>query len=262
MESLATPPPASTILTRQAPGGVPVSRSQTPQVPYPGYQGSANGNPQFAHPTAYQHLQQPQQRGPLNTSQSPGLQEFDQHGVQKMQTSSPSPFSPAGPVANQISPPQSDHGSRVNTPQNNNYIQGQPFPQGIAPQFAQQAAMTSGATPATMQAQMANMPQGFSPQAMAAQQQRLYHMQLQNQARQMQVNNPAMVGRQNSAMNPMVNPQMAALRQMQHNMAQPNISKANSPEIFLKTLQKFMMNRNQPLDLNPIISGRPIHLMQ
>ncbi|KUL91982.1 hypothetical protein ZTR_01197 [Talaromyces verruculosus] len=247
---------------RQAPGGLPVSRSQTPQVPYPGYQGAANGNPQFAHPTSYQHLQQPQQRGSINTSQSPGLQEFDQHGVQKMQTSSPSPFSPAGPVANQISPPQSDHGSRVNTPQNNTFIQGQAFPQGIPPQFAQQAAITSGATPATMQAQMANMPPGFSPQAMAAQQQRLYHMQLQNQARQMQISNPAIVGRQTSAMNPMVNPQMAALRQMQHNMAQPNISKANSPEIFLKTLQKFMMSRNQPLDLNPVVSGRPIHLMQ
>ncbi|EED19429.1 ARID/BRIGHT domain protein (SWI1), putative [Talaromyces stipitatus ATCC 10500] len=246
---------------RQAPGGLPVSRSQTPQVPYPGYQGPANGNPQFAQPSPYQHLHQQQQRGPLNPSQSPGLQDFDQHGVQKMHTSSPSPFSPAGPVANQISTPQSDHGSRVNTPQNNTFMPGQAFPQGITPQFAQQAAMTSGATSASMQAQLGNMPQGFSPQAMAAQQQRLYQMQLQNQARQMQVNNPAMVGRPAGAMNPMVNPQMAALRQMQHNMSQPNISKANSPELFLKTLQKFMMNRNLPLDLNPVVSGRPIHLM-
>ncbi|OKL62925.1 hypothetical protein UA08_01503 [Talaromyces atroroseus] len=249
---------------RQAPGGLAVSRSQTPQVPFPGYQPPANGNPQFAHhPAAYQHLQQQQQRGPLNTSQSPVLQDFDQHGVQKMQTSSPSPFSPAGPVANQISTPQSDQGSRVNTPQNSTFMPAQNFPQGMPPQFAQSASMSSGPTPASMQPHMNNMQQGFSPQAMAAQQQRLYQMQLQNQARQMQVNNPAMVGRPSGTMNTMaVNPQMAALRQMQHNLSQQNMPKANSPEIFLKTLQKFMMARNQPLDLNPYVSGRPIHLMQ
>lgn len=242
-----------------------MSRSQTPQVPFPGYQGPANGNPQFAHhPTPYQHLQQQQQRGPINASQPSGLSDFDQHGVQKMQTSSPSPFSPAGAVANQISTPQSDHGSRVNTPQNNTFMPGQNYAQGIPPQFAQSAAMSSSATPAAMQPHLSNMQQGFSPQAMAAQQQRLYQMQLQNQARLMQAqgNGPAMVGRPAGAMNPMVNPQMAALRQMQHNVAQPNMPKPNNPEIFLKTLQKFMMSRNLPLDLNPHVSGRPIHLMQ
>jgi SWI/SNF chromatin-remodeling complex subunit SWI1 len=140
---------------------------------------------------------------------------------------------------------------------------GQNFPQGMPHQFAQSASMPSGPTPASMQPHLNNMQSGFSPQAMAAQQQRLYQMQLQNQARQMQVGNPAMVGRPSGAMNPMgVNPQMAALRQMQHNLSQQNMPKPNSPDIFLKTLQKFMMTRNQPLDLNPYVSGRPIHLMQ
>ncbi|QKX56791.1 uncharacterized protein TRUGW13939_03898 [Talaromyces rugulosus] len=242
---------------RQAPGGLPVSRSQTPQVPFAGYQGAANGNPQFA---AYQqHLQQ-QRAAAVNTTQSP-LQDFDQHGVQRVQTASPSPFSPAGAqVGNQISPPQSDQGSRVNTPQNNTFMSNQGYPQGMAPQFS--PAMTSNASSASMQAHLGNMPQGYSAQAMAAQNQRLYQMQLQNQARQMQAGNPAMAGRPTGAMNPMANPQMAALRQMQQNMNQSNMPKPSSPDVFLKTLQKFMLARNQPLDLTPHVSGRPVHLMQ
>ncbi|KAH8692651.1 putative ARID/BRIGHT domain protein [Talaromyces proteolyticus] len=248
---------------RQAPAGLPSSRSQTPQVPFAGYQGPTNGNPQFTHPsTPYQHLQQ--QRVSVNTTQSPSLQDFDQHGVQRVQTASPSPFSPAGPpVGNQISPPQSDQGSRVNTPQNNAFMAGQAYAQGMPAQFAQSTGMTSNATPTPMQAHLANMSQGYSAQAMAAQNQRLYQMQLQNQARQMQqAGNPAMAGRPGSAMNPMANPQMAALRQMQQNMSQPNMPKPTSPEVFLKTLQKFMMTRNQPLELSPHVSGRAIHLMQ
>ncbi|KAL1962082.1 hypothetical protein VTN77DRAFT_610 [Rasamsonia byssochlamydoides] len=247
---------------RQAPGGLPVSRSQTPhQVPFPGYQGPANGTPQYAHhPTPYQHLQQ---GGSVNTSQSPVIQDFDQHGVQRMQTASPSPFSPAGPpVGSQMSPSQSDQGNRVNTPQSSSFMPGQPFPQGMAPQFSPSPAMSSAATPTSMQAHFNNMPQAYSSQAMAAQQQRLYQMQLQNQARQMQANNPGMAGRPaGGGMNPMANPQMAAIRQMQQNMAQQTMTKPGSPEAFMRSLQKFMMSRNLPLDTNPIVCGRPVHLV-
>ncbi|KAE8152667.1 hypothetical protein BDV25DRAFT_150557 [Aspergillus avenaceus] len=250
---------------RQVPGGIAASRSQTPhQVPFPGYQGPANGAPQFApHPAQYQHLQQGTSP---NVTQSPIIQEFDQHGVQRMGTASPSPFSPAGPhVAPHVSPSQSDHPSRVNTPQNNSFIPGQPFPQGMAPQFSPAAAMTSATVQTPMQAHFSAMPQGYQ-QVMAAQQQqqqqqqqqRMHAMQMQNQGRPMGMN-PAMAGRPIAAgMNAMANPQqMAAIRQMQQTMSKPP-----NPEGFMRSLQKFMMSRNLPLDTNPTVCGRPINFVQ
>ncbi|KAL5339194.1 hypothetical protein BJX70DRAFT_174313 [Aspergillus crustosus] len=242
---------------RQAPGGL-ASRSQTPhQVPYPGYQGPVNGAPQFPHPGQYPHLQQ---GTPTSVSQSPIMQDFDQHAAQRIGTASPSPFSPAGPhVGTQMSPAQSDHPSRVNTPQNNSFIPGQHFPQGMGPGFSPSPAMTSAGVQAPMQAQYGGMPQGYQ-QAIAAQQQqqRIHAMQMQNQNRGMNMN-PAMAGRPMVAgMNAMANPQqMAAIRQMQQTMAKPP-----NPEGFMRSLQKFMMQRNLPLDPNPIVSGRSINLVQ
>ncbi|KAF7596438.1 hypothetical protein BBP40_001745 [Aspergillus hancockii] len=247
---------------RQAPGGINASRSQTPhQVPFPGYQGPANGAAQYApHPAQYQHLQQ---GASPNVTQSPIIQDFDQHGVQRMGTASPSPFSPAGPhVGPHMSPSQSDHPSRVNTPQNNSFVSGQPFPQGMGPQFSPATAMTSAAVQAPMQAHFGGMPQGYQ-QAMAAQQQqqqqqRIHALQMQNQARPINMT-PAMAGRPLAAgMNAMANPQqMAAIRQMQQTMSKPP-----NPEGFMRSLQKFMMSRNLPLDPNPIVCGRPINLVQ
>lgn len=244
---------------RPAPGGVSGSRSQTPhQVPFPGYQGPTNGAQFPQHPTPYQHLQQGTSP---NVTQSPIMQDFDQQSV-RMGTASPSPFSPAGPhVGPHMSPSQSDHGSRVNTPQNNNFMPGQAYPQGMGPQFQHGPGMTSAGGQPSMQAQfsgMPQMPQGYH-QAIAAQQQRL-QMQMQNQNRQMNAN-PAIAGRPvPSGMNPMANPQqMAAMRQMQQ---QQNMGKPNNPEGFMRSLQKFMMQRNLPFDPNPVVSGRPINLVQ
>ncbi|KAL4868910.1 hypothetical protein BDV12DRAFT_168856 [Aspergillus spectabilis] len=242
---------------RQAPGGL-ASRSQTPhQVPYPGYQGPVNGAPQFPHPGQYPHLQQGTS---ANVSQSPIIQEFDQHAAQRMGTASPSPFSPAGPhVGTQMSPAQSDHPSRVNTPQNNSFMPSQHYPQGMGPGYSPSPAMTSAGVQAPMQAQFGGMPQGYQ-QAIAAQQQqqRIHAMQMQGQSQRMSMN-PAMAGRPMVAgMNAMANPQqMAAIRQMQQTMAKPP-----NPEGFMRSLQKFMMQRNLPLDPNPIVSGRPINLVQ
>lgn len=243
---------------RPAPG-VAGSRSQTPQMPFPGYQGPVNGAPQFPqHPTPYQHLQQ---GASPNVTQSPIMQDFDQQSV-RMGTASPSPFSPAGPhMGTQMSPSQSD-GSRVNTPQNNNFMPGQAFPQGMGTQFQQGPGITSAASQPSMQAQqfqnMPQVPQGYH-QAIAAQQQRLQALQMQTQNRPMNAN-PQMGARPVPAtgMNSMANPQqMAAIRQMQQNMAKPN-----NPEGFMRSLQKFMISRNLPLDPNPIVSGRPINLVQ
>ncbi|KAJ6018961.1 hypothetical protein N7522_001028 [Penicillium canescens] len=242
---------------RPAPGGVTGSRSQTPQVPYPGYQGPANGNAQFQqHPNPYQHLQQ---GASPNVTQSPIMQDFDQQSI-RMATASPSPFSPAGPhVGTQMSPSQSDNGNRVHTPQNGNFMQGQQF--GGMPQGP---GMTSAAAQPSMQAQqfggMPQVPAGYH-QALASQQQRLQAMQAQNQPRQMNPN-AAMAGRPVSGMNPMANPQqMSGMRQMAPNMAQ-NIPKPSNPEGFMRSLQKFMMSQNLPIDPNPMVSGRPINLVQ
>lgn len=251
----ARPDDGLSMSPRQAPGGLGVSRSQTPhQVPFPGYQGPANGTPQFTpHPNPFQQFQQ---GASPSVTQSPIMQDFDQHNMPRMGTASPSPFSTAGPHMNaQMSPSQSDHGSRVNTPQNSGFMPGQPFPQGVPPQFSPAPALTSATAQAPMPAQFNGMPQ--YQQAMAAQQQRLHAMQMQNQGRQMDMN-PAMVGRHFGGMNPMANPQhIANIRQMQQNMSKPT-----NPESFMRSLQKFMMSRNLPLDPNPIVCGRPIHLVQ
>src|SRR5436190_14622985 len=251
---------------RHAPGGLPASRSQTPrQVPYPGYQAPTNGASHFPHshaPTPYQHLQQV---GSANASPSPILQEFDHQVPQRVQTASPSPFSPAGiHVGPQISPSQSDHDSRVNTPQNAPFPQGQPFGQAMG-HFSQSAAMTSAPVHPALQAQYnqnnTGIPQGYPPQQMASQQmasqqQRIYQMQLHSQARQMHGNNPTVVRRPGGpGMSPMPNPHMAAMRQMQ----QQNLAKPTSPDGFLRVLQRYMTSRGLPLETNPIVSGRPLN---
>ncbi|KAJ5493128.1 hypothetical protein N7539_001874 [Penicillium diatomitis] len=258
---------------RPGPGtGVTGSRSQTPhQVPFPGYQGPANGTQFPQHPTPYQHLQQ---GASPSVTQSPILQDFDQQSA-RMGTASPSPYSPAGPhVGNsQMSPSQPD-ASRVNTPQNGQFMAGQPYPQSMNPQFQQGPGMPSAAQQSQMQAQqfggMSHVPQNYH-QAIAQQQQRLRQMQMQ-QNQQMNPNlNPQMGGRPAvpSGMNPMASnsQQMAAIRQLQQqhqhqHQHQQNMGKPNNPEMFTRTLQKFMMSRNLPFDPNPIVSGRPIAVMQ
>ncbi|KAL4785711.1 hypothetical protein BJX76DRAFT_167091 [Aspergillus varians] len=251
----ARPEDGISMSPRQAPGGI-ASRSHTPQVPYPGYQGHVNGAAQFPHPGQYQHLQQ---GAPTNVTQSPIIQDFDQHGAQRMGTASPSPFSPAGPhVGTQMSPSQSDHPSRVNTPQNNSFMPAQHFPQGMAPGFSPTPAMTSASIQPAMQAQFGGMSQGYQQAFAQQQQQRMHAMQMQGQNRAMNMN-PALAGRPMVAgMNAMANPQqMAAIRQMQQTMAKPP-----NPEGFMRSLQKFMMSRNLPLDPNPVVSGRPTNLVQ
>ena len=243
------PEDGTTMSPRPAPGGVPASRSQTPQqMPYPGYQGPANGTPQFpSHPNPYQQFQQ---GASPNVTQSPIMQDFDQNNPQRMGTASPSPF-PGAHMNQQMSPSQPDHSNGANTPQNNAFLPGQPYPQGVA-----QFSSAPGQAQAPMPTQFGGMPQ--YQQAMAAQQQRLQALQMQNQGRQMDMNSP-MAGRPvGGAMNPMANPQhVANIRQMQQNMTKPN-----NPEGFLRSLQKFMMSRSLPLDPNPVVSGRPIHLVQ
>ncbi|EEP82585.1 conserved hypothetical protein [Uncinocarpus reesii 1704] len=258
----ARPDDGFSMSPRQAPGVLPGSRSQTPhQAPFPGFPDPANGTPQFAQqpaPSPYQHLQ----TGSNNPSPSPILQDFDPQLSQRVQTASPSPFSPAGiHVASQISPPHSDHGSRVNTPQTSTFGQPPPYAQPPGTHFSPNPTITSSGSHPAMQPQYTQnnpaMMQNLSAQQIA-QQQRLYQLQLQNQARQFQSPNAPAVGRPMVAgANALNNPQAAAMRQLHQNMAKPS-----NPEGFLRGLQRYMMSRGLPLDLNPIVSGRPVHLMQ
>ena len=107
------------------------SRSQTPQQgPYPGYSGAVNGQT----PNPYQHLHH---GNSSNASPSPIMQnqQYNPSGIpQRMQTASPSPYSPAGQnFGTQASPVQSDYGNRVDTPSNGTqpYMQGGAYMNGM-----------------------------------------------------------------------------------------------------------------------------------
>lgn len=246
---------------RQAPGALSVSRSQTPhQAPYPGLPGGQHGSQHFPAPTPYQHLQP---GGSSNATPSPLLQnqQFNPQGVsQRIQTASPNSFSPAAqnfPL--QISPSHSDHGSRVNTPQNNHagYMQGLSYGPGSPQHFTPPPGAASTGTPNAISAQPVNL------QSQLSYAQRDYQMRLQQNVQQ---NSSAAHNRHPGSVlnpltqvtNPIANHQMAVgQRHMQQPMQRPN-----NAEQFIRGLAQFMHARGLPLNTAPMVGGRPIHLMQ
>jgi SWI/SNF chromatin-remodeling complex subunit SWI1 len=246
-DSLGTSP-------RQAPGGIPGSRSQTPgQGPFPGYNPQANGAPSMSNaPTPFQHLQATSNATPSPTISQ--LNQFNQNpGSQRVATASPSPFSPqhGAPHAS----PAPDHGNRVGTPHDNpqNFMPNGGFASGFnQPQFGQ--SMNNG------------MPQmGMNPQPNMVHQQpgmttaqRNYQLQLQAQARQMQAQAQArMNGMGNNAPPPGPNPQIPPGHPAAFNPPRPN-----NPEEFLRGLQAFMAARGRAVELNPAICGRQLQLLR
>ncbi|KAI1499099.1 hypothetical protein F5X99DRAFT_411421 [Biscogniauxia marginata] len=113
--------------------------------------------------------------------------------------------------------------------------------------------------------------QGRSPMD---QQKMMYQMRLQQQYGQGGMPMPAQMQAQNMAQNmaqgrggmmvkqgiPIQNGQMpsGAMRPQQ----QPPMPRGTNPESFLKNLTTFMSMKQLPLDTNPIIEGRPLHLLQ
>ena len=233
---------------QQHPGVLPGSRSQTPQGPYPGFQGTINGTSQFPGPNQFAQYQQP-----TNTSsQSPNMpnQAFNSHAPQqRLSTMSPSPFSPATQsFGGQTSPPQSEHGSRVNTPQNNGqqYSQGIPYGSGAPAQpfTPPPGSMTNGGTLSQ------------------------YNQTLQRQQQQQKVNDARMrqlqqqYQQQGSSLNPagqmpvqMSPQQLASLRAQQ-------ASRMNSPEQLLRTITLWAQQNGLPFNPQPLIAGRPISAVQ
>ncbi|MCJ1404264.1 hypothetical protein MMC11_007489 [Xylographa trunciseda] len=249
---------------RPAPGALPSSRSQTPQqAPYVGYPNNVNGSHQMSTPTPYQHLQR---AGSSNASPSPNMQEqhFNAQAIsQRMQTISPSPFSPGTQAyVSQASPPQSEYGSRIDAPQGagHSYMSGMhygpsqaqhftPPPPGMANMGAQGGTSTS-------------YPNNV---ASVQQQQRMYDIRQQQLVRQLQVNNEAAQQRhQGGGSNPsstqMANYQQARMQQMYQ--AQQALFRPPNPDQWLHNVIRYMQSRGLPFNASPIFGGRPLHPVQ
>ncbi|KAL9122840.1 MAG: hypothetical protein Q9187_000614, partial [Circinaria calcarea] len=249
---------------RQAPGALPSSRSQTPQQgPYPGVHPSINGGQSIQAPPAYQHLQ----HGVLgNTSPSPIMQ--DQHYnsqaiPQRMQTASPSPFSPVGQNYGSQASPHSDYGSRVDTPQNgsHSYVQGMPYGSGSHQYFPSSSGPTNAASQGVGQSPYGGTAANLQQPA------RIYEMRQQQQlARQYQATNSNPPNRQQgSSLNPLAHPSnpMATYQQAARaQQMQQSIPRQANHDQFFRALAQFMQQQGLPLNVYPIIQGRSVPLTQ
>ena len=237
---------------QQHPGNLPASRSQTPQGPYQGFPGAVNGGQQFPGAAMYQQFQ------PVGNHASPSPvvqnQAFNsQPPHQRVQTMSPSPFSPATQNFNhQASPPQSEDGSRVNTPQNG------------APQYGQSVPYAG------------NPNQPFAPPVGSQMNggglaQYNQHLQAQHQQQQQRMNEIRMrqmqqqryqAGMVNSVPQPpnQISAQQMAVMRARH--AQQAQSRQTSPEQLLRMLQQWAAQRGQQFNLQPTIMGRHISSFQ
>ena len=245
---------------RQAPGALPSSRSQTPQQStYPNIHSNVNGGQSIQAPAPYQHLQHGVSN---NASPSPILQDqnYNPHTIpQRMQTASPSPFSPVGQsYGSQASPPQSDYGSRVDTPQNGTPHYPQNMSHGGAP------AQYFPPPPSSINGNPSSGPSSYAQNNPNLQ--RMYDMRQQQLFRQPPIANTAAQPRiQGSGLNPLANPsvnyenyqQAARAQQLQQSASRPI-----NPEHFVKGLFQFMHRNNQPWNTNPTVGGRPIPLQQ
>lgn len=232
---------------RQVPGALPASRSQTPQGVYPGYQGAINGSQQFSGTPSYQQFQQVSG----NPSQSPIIpnQSFNsQASQQRVQTMSPSPFSPATQNFGgaHASPPQSEHVSRVNTPQNGGPHYAQTMPYGTGP------------------GQSFTPPVGTPVNGAALSQ---YNQQSQNHQQQLRMQQDALrmrqlqqLRQQGGPLNHLAQPsnhmsagQIAALR------AQQGPTRPENHGQLLQSIAHFMQQHQMPFIDRPLIAGRPVN---
>lgn len=245
---------------QQYSGGLPTARSQTPQGAYPGYQGSMNGGPQF--PASNPYPQFPQANNNANQSPLMPNQAFNPQvlnpGPPMM---SPSPFSPATQnFGAQTTPPHSDHGSRVNTPQGGTqtYSQGLPY-----------SANQAGLPPANAMVNGSSNPQLHNPQA--SNPQRMYEASKMRQMQQAHANGIGVPPRQPGPMmnpgaqpmNAMQNYQMAQIRQQAQAQAQAQAAQAqqrpNGMDQMMRQMMQFMQTRGVPFNPQPVIASKPIN---
>lgn len=236
---------------QQIPGALPASRSQTPQGVYPGYQGAINGNQQFSGTPSYQQFQQ----AGSNPSQSPVMPVQSYHpqaAQQRVQTMSPSPFSPATQSFSgaHASPPQSEHSSRVNTPQNGGQHYAQVMPYGGGPGQSFTPPVSTAVNGAAL-SQYNQQSQNYQQQQLRMQQDALRMRQVQ-QYRQ-----------QGGALNPLAQPlnhmsagQITALR------AQQGPPRPENQGQLLQAIAQFMQQQQMQFIDRPLIAGRLINSVQ
>lgn len=299
---------------RQNPGMLPPSRSETPQQgAFPGFQPTPQQNP--GQPQ-YPHLQPNGSANATPSPMMGNQQLRPGSVPQRVSTASPHPFSPSTQqFAPQGSPVPSDHGTPQPNPYMQNMAPGfnpnmgamptptrpsqspnpmaggmQMMPQQMGQPMAQQMpqmppmGMAQGMSPqqmAHMQQQINQMSNPmFHPQMQqartAAEQQKLYQMQLQRQMQQ--GNMQQMHGMANMQMPPQMHPQnmqagrgMMAKQPVQgpngHQMQQPGMRPQArpmprpDPESFMKNLTAFMNAKGLPLDVSPTLADRPVNLL-
>lgn len=246
---------------RQAPGGLPTTRSQTPQQgTYQSVQGALNGAQQFQGAAGYQQFANPSS----TASQSPVMQNQmfnQQQAPQRVQTVSPALFSPPSQgFGQQGSPVSSEHGSRNHTPHNGgqNYMHGMQFGGNHSQPF----------TPPTGANHMAPGPGQFAQGPSSVQQQhQMYEIRQQQLMRQLQIQNAAR--QQGSQMNPSMNApnqmaghQMAArAQQIQQQQAMMMKSGGQSDQL-VRAIASHMQQKGLQFNPHPTVAGRPIGLMQ
>lgn len=273
---------------RQNPGMQPPSRSDTPQQQNyaGGFQLTASIPPQ-QNPGQFPHLQP---NGSANASPSPIMSNQMRPGSvpQRVATASPHPFSPGAQqfgAGSQTSPVPSEHG----TPQPNAYVQSmapgygagfapspsnpRPSPNPNAMAAGQMMPQQMGQMPPHMYQQMQQQhpqqgqlqqhqqrPQNMTEQQkMAAYQMRLQqqlqgNMQMQAQIQAQSLGRGAIPKQQMPGMsNGQIPP--GGMRPQPRSMTNIN------PEQFMKNLSALMNAKGLPLDPNPLVGDRPVHLV-
>lgn len=255
----------------QYPGVLPNSNAS--QGGYPAYNNMANGAPQYGNASAFQQYPQ----ASSTASQSPVMQNqaFNGSGANQNNPTVPaSPFSPGMQgFAHQQSPTQSEHGSRVNTPQGGpqNFVQGQAY-------------MATGPSHTPTPNPPANGPNGppYNAQAITNHQQQMQMQQqrAQYEARVRQMQQYATMAGSHKApagmMNPMGQPptQMQAYQMAQaraqpsqlHPQAQAQTQvqaqaqqRPQNVNNMLQSIMQFMQQRGYPFNPNPVLGGRPVN---
>jgi SWI/SNF chromatin-remodeling complex subunit SWI1 len=156
-------------------------------------------------------------------------------------------------MGSQMSPPPSDQGTRVNTPQNNlgGYMTGLPYGQGFNQNYG-----SPGLNPNGMQASLQTPPN--------SQNQSLHQQQINAQRAYYRMQQAQLSGAQGrpmtTGMNPMVNSMGQAQNTQMTRQMPPTMMKSDNSESFLKQVKSYMTQNGWPFDQNPVIAGRPISL--
>ncbi|KAL9640374.1 MAG: hypothetical protein Q9164_000317 [Protoblastenia rupestris] len=234
-------------------GTLPVSRSQTPHGTYPGYSVAVNGAT-FPANNSYAGMQQPV----TTASHSPGMPNQNhnpQNPQQRLQTMSPSPFSPAAQTfGNHVSPPHSENGTRVNTPQNSGqqYSNNAPYGMGTGQPFMPPAATSVNGV----------QPSHFS--------QNSQHEQMMMDARMRQTAQMGPLrggGHQqglsfNSSGQPLNQLSSVQITQMRAQQTQPNQQRPQYMQNMLHNITQFARQRGIHFDPQPLIAFRPVSSIQ